>query len=76
MFIYFLFLFYLFIYSIFNTTRTILILEYWLSVKIAWHEPNDMSTSSATSVIAIRRLSEISSLLQCFHWQYDDRGSL
>ena len=28
-------------------------------VKITWHEPNDMPTSSATSVIVIRRLSKI-----------------
>ena len=27
------------------------------SVKIIWHEPNDIPTSSATSVIVIRRLS-------------------
>ena len=29
------------------------------SVKIAWHEPNDMPTSSATSLVVIRRLSKI-----------------
>ena len=29
------------------------------SVKIAWHEPNDMPTSSATSRVVIRRLSRI-----------------
>ena len=29
------------------------------SIKIAWHEPNDMPTSSATSLIVIRRLSKI-----------------
>ena len=28
------------------------------SVKIAWHEPNDMSTSSATSLIVFRQLSK------------------
>ena len=27
--------------------------------KIAWHELNDMSTASATSLIVIRRLSKI-----------------
>ena len=32
------------------------------SVKIVWHESNDMPTSSATSLIAIRRLSKI---IQC-----------
>ena len=31
-----------------------------ISVKIAWHEPNDMPTSSATSLIVIRGLSKIS----------------
>ena len=29
------------------------------SVKIAWHKPNDMPTSSATSLIVIRRLFKI-----------------
>ena len=29
------------------------------SVKIAWHQPNDMPTSSATSLTVIRRLSKI-----------------
>ena len=29
------------------------------TIKMAWHEPNDMSTSSATSLIVIRWLSKI-----------------
>ena len=33
------------------------------SVKIAWHEPNDMPTSLATSLIVIRRLSNFSSVV-------------
>ena len=40
------------------------------SVKIAWHEPNDIPTSSATSLmlVVIRRLSKIIffTALQCF----------
>ena len=40
-----------------------------ISEKIAWHEPTDMPTSSATSLIVIRRFSiTIFLLLQCFHW--------
>ena len=35
------------------------------SLKIAWHEPNDMPTSSATSLTVIRRLSKINVFISC-----------
>ena len=48
--------------SKFSNFRTICVAAWFMpktNIKIVWHEPNDMLTSSATSLIVIRRLSKI-----------------